>query len=268
MPRKTPKTGWNAFEARQYDPVIGRWTSTDPAREFASPYVGMGNNPILYSDPDGRSLIKAAKALYNVSKRSYTRYKKGQDVNLKSVGDDVKGELLDIAENIATLADGKWDFDDVVAAVDLVTGFGDEVKSVTKGSKISDATTGGAYGKFDNQYNDAGKLTTNKNHLPTVNSYKLAGFKISNYMGSAHIISVEDHKKFISTGSSNVAKIFRQAEAELLKSGNFLEAFDLNANAIKKNFGNKYDEALKKARKHFKENVIPILEKQRKEKQK
>ena len=264
---KDPETGWNAFEARQYDPVVGRWTSVDPAREFASPYIGMGNNPMLYGDPDGRSLLKAAKALYNVGKRSYKRHKKGEDINLKSVGDDVKGELLDIADNITTLADGKWDFDDVVAVVDLVTGFGDEVKSVTKGSKVSDATTGGAYGKFDNQYDDAGKLATNKNHLPTVNSYKLAGFKVSNYMGSAHIISVADHKKFISTGSGKSAKIFRQAEAELLKAGEFLKAFDLNANAIKKNFGDKYDEALEKARKHFIENVIPILKEQLKAKQ-
>ena len=56
---------------------------------------------------------------------------------------------------------------------------------------------GGAYGKFDNQYDDLGNLRTNKNHVPTVNSYKLAGFKVSDYMGSAHIMTVEDHVDFI-----------------------------------------------------------------------
>ena len=46
-------TGWNAFELRMYDPLIGRWMSTDPYNQFASPYLGMGNNPISQTDPDG-----------------------------------------------------------------------------------------------------------------------------------------------------------------------------------------------------------------------
>ncbi|MEO0554168.1 MAG: LamG-like jellyroll fold domain-containing protein, partial [Bacteroidota bacterium] len=35
------ETGWNSFEARMYDPVIGRWRSVDPAGQYWSPYVGM-----------------------------------------------------------------------------------------------------------------------------------------------------------------------------------------------------------------------------------
>jgi len=38
---------------RSYDPAIGRWLQVDPkAESFAtmSPYTGMGNNPILYTD--------------------------------------------------------------------------------------------------------------------------------------------------------------------------------------------------------------------------
>ncbi|WP_044213413.1 RHS repeat-associated core domain-containing protein, partial [Flammeovirga sp. OC4] len=51
---ETEETGFNSFEARMYDPVIGRWLSVDPARQFASGYVGMGNNPVMGVDPDGR----------------------------------------------------------------------------------------------------------------------------------------------------------------------------------------------------------------------
>lgn len=46
-------TGWNAFELRMYDPLIGRWLQVDPERQFASPYNGMGNNPMNRTDPTG-----------------------------------------------------------------------------------------------------------------------------------------------------------------------------------------------------------------------
>ncbi len=52
---KDPETGWNAFELRMYDSRIGRWMSVDPKGEFLSPYVGMGNDPIKTTDPDGGS---------------------------------------------------------------------------------------------------------------------------------------------------------------------------------------------------------------------
>ncbi|HLG40843.1 MAG TPA: DUF6443 domain-containing protein, partial [Chitinophagaceae bacterium] len=42
------------FEARQYDPQLGRWHVQDPANQFASPYTGMGNNWACVVDPDGR----------------------------------------------------------------------------------------------------------------------------------------------------------------------------------------------------------------------
>ncbi|TRX51856.1 hypothetical protein FNH22_23160 [Fulvivirga sp. M361] len=51
---KDHETGWNNFEARQYDPVIGRWTTIDPDGQFDSPYLAYANNPIIFVDPDGR----------------------------------------------------------------------------------------------------------------------------------------------------------------------------------------------------------------------
>lgn len=48
-------TGWNRFEGRgNYDPLLGRWNSADPASQFMSPYLAMGNNPVQTIDPDGR----------------------------------------------------------------------------------------------------------------------------------------------------------------------------------------------------------------------
>jgi len=46
-------TKLNSFELRMYDPRFGRWLSTDPYGQFASGYVGMGNNPVNGVDPDG-----------------------------------------------------------------------------------------------------------------------------------------------------------------------------------------------------------------------
>lgn len=53
--------GLNYFGARFYDPVLGVWLSPDPARQFANPYNGMGGDPIMYRDPDGRWVISALK---------------------------------------------------------------------------------------------------------------------------------------------------------------------------------------------------------------
>ena len=50
---KDEETGWNAFKLRMYDPVIGRWMSTDFYGQYWSPYLGMGNNPIIKIDTDG-----------------------------------------------------------------------------------------------------------------------------------------------------------------------------------------------------------------------
>jgi len=50
---KDQETGWNSFELRMYDAVIGRWLVPDPFRQYWSPYVAFGNNPINRVDPDG-----------------------------------------------------------------------------------------------------------------------------------------------------------------------------------------------------------------------
>ncbi len=47
------ETGKVAFELRLYDPRIARWSAPDPAGQYASPYLAMGNNPISRVDPDG-----------------------------------------------------------------------------------------------------------------------------------------------------------------------------------------------------------------------
>ncbi|MBT1686910.1 LamG-like jellyroll fold domain-containing protein [Dawidia soli] len=47
------ETGWNHFEMREYDPIIGRWLVPDPQDVHWSPYLAMNNNPVNSVDPTG-----------------------------------------------------------------------------------------------------------------------------------------------------------------------------------------------------------------------
>ena len=49
-----------AFDAQRGGHPLGKWHVHDPAYQFASPYVGMGNNPVVGVDPDGRAFFTTA----------------------------------------------------------------------------------------------------------------------------------------------------------------------------------------------------------------
>jgi RHS repeat-associated protein len=59
------------FGARIYDNRLGRWLSVDPlSGDFSgfSPYNSMANNPILFIDPDGMTIIINAQSLEELAK--------------------------------------------------------------------------------------------------------------------------------------------------------------------------------------------------------
>lgn len=47
------ETGLNSFELRNYDALLGRWSTIDPYGQYSSPYNAMGNNPVNFVDPTG-----------------------------------------------------------------------------------------------------------------------------------------------------------------------------------------------------------------------
>ncbi|MCT4646043.1 MAG: hypothetical protein N4A74_13740, partial [Carboxylicivirga sp.] len=51
---------WYDHHARYYDPEVGRWFAIDPALQAASPYMVMGNNPMMMIDEDGEIAFLAA----------------------------------------------------------------------------------------------------------------------------------------------------------------------------------------------------------------
>ena len=121
---------------------------------------------------------------------------------------------------------------------------------------------GGAYKKVENLRDDLGKVTTEKNHIPSMGSIKDAGFVVS--PGNMTVVRkmFADHRKYISTGTSRAAALFRAKETELLRNGQFDEAFDLNVEAMRSQFGNRYDKYIEQAREQFKQETIPFLRNQ------
>ena len=52
------------YHARWYDPSVGRFLSLDLQREDASPYIYVGNNPIVFTDPNGQDRRKVTAPMF------------------------------------------------------------------------------------------------------------------------------------------------------------------------------------------------------------
>jgi hypothetical protein len=100
------------------------------------------------------------------------------------------------------------------------------------------------------------------NHVPTMKSMEVSGSRISYNEGSAFQMLYEEHRAFISTGSSKAAVAFRNQEVGLLNQGKFMEAFDLNAQRVRAAYGDKYNDALNQAKDYYQKTVVPQLQQQ------
>lgn len=60
-------------------------------------------------------------------------------------------------------------------------------------------------------------------------------------------MTIADHKKTASYGSSTSAKEYRAKQAKLIKEGKFKQAQDMDINDIRNKFGSKYNGAINEA---------------------
>ncbi len=61
------------FHARFYDPQLGRWFAPDPAEQFHNPYLAMGNNPVMYVDPDGEFIGTVVTTIFDFYRTGFTK---------------------------------------------------------------------------------------------------------------------------------------------------------------------------------------------------
>ncbi len=122
---KDTETGKEAFELRLWDSRIGRWLTTDPAGQYASPYLGMGNNPISRIDPDGGMDEDAGLEEVVVTGDWYTPIKRGVDW----LNWNVMVPFNDNLNPLAWLANGTWG---------IATGYDTAGRQMSQGDNIEE----------------------------------------------------------------------------------------------------------------------------------
>ena len=144
---KDDETGFEAFELRQWDGRIGRWMTIDPKRQFASPYVGMGNNPVRKIDPDGGWAGNPGEFEFNTQTGRLTK--------VSPKGDEIGKHTIYINNNHGkTYAKHFWQTrpGNITAGQLLIVGSGDGVYSKLLNSQFTSVS--GQAGLFS-QYRDA-----------------------------------------------------------------------------------------------------------------
>ena len=170
-------SGFYDFEARMYDAGVGRWFVVDPLAAIGpqySPYIAFFNNPIIFTDPDGRWPIygKDGKYLGNDGK-----YEKGKDLAFTGTASyDKKGNITGF-ENISQFTDNHKQFQIISNIVkhECVSNDVDEYLWVAHTANNAGNVSGKSmYSKLMSGYSSVGKA--DKTELSITNNSTAAKF--------------------------------------------------------------------------------------------
>jgi RHS repeat-associated protein len=137
-------TGYYDFLSRSYDPALGRFFAVDPAGQFMSPYVGMGNMPMMGVDEDGEFFwvavgIGALLGGYSGAKIADAKGAKGWDKFFNILGGAIIGG--------GSAAAGLGTAQALTAAGQTTVGFG----AVVAGGALGGSLSGGAFAGMSGQ---------------------------------------------------------------------------------------------------------------------
>ena len=196
------------FNARTYDPQIGRFIQIDPEtdkehQDSWTPYHFSFNNPILFSDPDGRDPIKG---IIKLSKIAYTIYKASdklaaiKNVKLDDVISAFSPITIDHVEMAKSMRELKANLHEQLK--DKSENLQGEIKSLEKSAK---------------------SLEKNVNeHEQKLNDYKNDPDKYDN-KGDLQNISPEMRQQRIDGRINSLEKQIKKNQGELNKTNNQLE---------------------------------------------
>ena len=120
------------FGARWYNPATPAWTTPDPLAEKyydLSPYAYCAGDPVNLVDSLGRSLSAPIK-IFKAVRKAYKASKTAQKV---TAGALALNEIYSYYDNFNTLSNSESSWAEKgLAAIDVLTGFGSEAKSLAK----------------------------------------------------------------------------------------------------------------------------------------
>ena len=250
----TGKNNTTDYGARTYANRLARFLSTDPLKSkfpSQSSYIYAGNNPILFIDFDGKEqrpasmyqgrVIMAQDQMPNPAFNPNTGNLNSRDGSrpfgeagfytpVAAIGAAAPALLIRMGVGNIAREVGEAIFEE---ATGIPTGL--NLKSMFKKGKV-----GGAFGDI------LTKKGFHRHHMPAKSASPLKAKE-----GPAIRMKIKDHRDTKSFGRGKTQDAYRKKQKGLIDKGKFRDAFEMDVQDVRNQFGKKYNKAIKQAKKQM-----------------